>query len=85
MRHNPFSKWVCSLIREGNHAHSHDGPGQLHRSCIERTRSAPREDEASHLGDLTGVTPCALQRGITRSDGSGACCPLHSVLTFFKV
>ena len=27
----------------------------------------PEEDEASHLGDLTGLTPRALQKGIARA------------------
>lgn len=45
----------------------------------------PEEDEASGLSDRTGLTPCVLQRGRARSDGCGACCPLHSVLTFCKV
>ena len=29
----------------------------------------PEEDEASHLGDLTGLTPRALQKGIARVTG----------------
>ena len=29
----------------------------------------PEEDEASHLGDLTGLTPRALQKGLARVMG----------------
>lgn len=56
MRHNPFSKGVYSLIRDGNHMHSHSSPGQLHWSCVERTRSATGGWRGLSSRHLTGLT-----------------------------